>query len=218
MRKLSRQYQLPDLERTIADIEVNRRRYEGEALEIYNKVDLTFRYNFASYFQRLSPGKYELEVTLPFDVSSLKEVLSNLHPQRFSALKSSIIESLGLSLKDQEFAQSLSDTIYTYKSTKFDSWKMMPLFESTAYIINGDRFVTFDGRVFAFHARCEYLLASDLRTQRFALLAIFSSQGHLEAIKVELRGEEVILYKTGNVICTSKWCAGINAMAEDRWH
>lgn len=55
--------------------------------------------------------------------------------------------------------------------------------------------------MFAFHARCEYLLASDLRTQRFALLATFSPQGRLEAIKVELRGEEVILYKTGNVIC-----------------
>uniref|UniRef100_A0A8R1Y3W3 Vitellogenin domain-containing protein n=1 Tax=Onchocerca volvulus TaxID=6282 RepID=A0A8R1Y3W3_ONCVO len=248
MRKLSHQYQLPDLERTIADIEVNRRRYEGEALEIYNKIKnflldrvivsmlskttsaifdslddnqirqkwqeiinylrgkitgnelaKQFWRNYIPTYKRLSPGKYELEVTVPYSVSSLKEVLSNLHPQRFSALKSSIIESLGLSLKDQEFAQSLSDTIYTYKSTKFDPWKMMSPFKSTAYIINGDRFVTFDGRVFAFHARCEYLLASDLRTQRFALFAIFSSKGHLEAIKAELRGEEVILYKSGNV-------------------
>lgn len=54
--------------------------------------------------------------------------------------------------------------------------------------------------MFAFHARCEYLLASDLRTQRFALLAIFSTQGRLDAIKIELRGKEVIMHRNGNVI------------------
>ncbi|VDN86558.1 unnamed protein product, partial [Brugia pahangi] len=69
-----------------------------------------------------------------------------------------------------------------------------------AYIINGNRFVSFDGRVFAFHhARCEYLLASDLRTQRFALIAIFSSQGYLETIKIELRNDEILFHKSGNI-------------------
>ncbi|KAM3718740.1 putative apolipophorin protein [Dirofilaria immitis] len=248
MRKLSHRYQLLNLEQTIVDIEINRKRYEGEAFEIYNKIknffldkiivsalskvtsaifdsldDIQIRQkwkeiinylrgkitanemakrfwrNYIPTYKRLSPGRYELEVAVPYGVSSLNDVLSNLHPQRFLAFKSRVLESFGLLLKDQEFAQSLSDTIYTYKSAKFNPWKMISLFQSTAYIINGDRFVSFDGKVFAFHARCEYLLASDLRTQRFALLAVFSSQGHLEAIKTELRDEEVILYKTGNV-------------------
>ncbi|CAG9538789.1 unnamed protein product [Cercopithifilaria johnstoni] len=240
IRKLSYQYQLPELERTIVDIEVNRGRYEGEALKIYKKIkdflldkitvsilskvtnaifesldDIQIRQKWQEiidYFRgkitaneivkqfwrqyiptykRLSPGEYELQVTVPYGASSLGEILSILHPQYFIALKSAMIESLGLSLKDQEFMQSLSDTIYTYKSTKLNPWKMMSLHESIAYIIDGDRFISFDGRVFAFHARCEYLLASDLHTQRFALIAIFSSQGRLDSIKIELRGEEV---------------------------
>uniref|UniRef100_A0A0R3RL85 VWFD domain-containing protein n=1 Tax=Elaeophora elaphi TaxID=1147741 RepID=A0A0R3RL85_9BILA len=248
MRKLTRQYQLPELERTIVDIEMNRRRYQGDALEVYNKVknflinkiivstlskvtsaifdsldeiqirqkwqeiidylrgkltanEIAERFwrQYIPSYNRLSPGEYELQVTVPSGASSLEEAVSILHPQHFVALKSALIESFGLSVKDQEFAESLTDTIYTYKSTDLNPWKMISPHESIAYIIDGNRFISFDGKVFAFHARCEYLLASDLRTQRFALLAIFSSRGYLDAIKIELRGEEVILYKTGNV-------------------
>lgn len=38
MRKLTHQYRLPEIERTIADIEMNRRRYEDEVIKVYNKV------------------------------------------------------------------------------------------------------------------------------------------------------------------------------------
>uniref|UniRef100_A0A1I8EX74 VWFD domain-containing protein n=1 Tax=Wuchereria bancrofti TaxID=6293 RepID=A0A1I8EX74_WUCBA len=249
MQKFSRQYQLSELERAIVNIETNRRRYQDEAFEVYNKIknflldkiivstlsklttamfdsldDIQIRQkwqNIINYFRgkmtanemakqfwkyyipnykRLSPGHYELEVAVPYGASSLEEILNNLHPQHFIALKSALIESFGLSTKDQEFAQSLSDTIYTYKSIKLNPWKMLSLYESIAYVINGNRFVSFDGRVFAFHhARCEYLLASDLRTQRFALIAIFSSQGYLETIKIELRNDEILFHKSGNI-------------------
>ncbi|VDK88786.1 unnamed protein product, partial [Litomosoides sigmodontis] len=241
MRKISRRYQLAKLERTIADIEMNRGRYEGEALKVYAKIknflldkiiastlskvtsaifesldEIQVRQHWQqiiAYFRgkitaneiveklwkqyipvykRLSSGEYEVQVTVPYGVTSLSDALSIFHPQHFIALKSAIIESFGLSLKDQEIAQSLSHTIYTYKSRKLNPLKMITLHESIAYIIDGNRFITFDGRVFAFHARCEYLLASDLHTQRFALLAIFSTQGRLDAIKIELRGEEVV--------------------------
>ncbi|EJW70543.1 hypothetical protein WUBG_18550, partial [Wuchereria bancrofti] len=50
---------------------------------------------------RLSPGHYELEVAVPYGASSLEEILNNLHPQHFIALKSALIESFGLSTKDQ---------------------------------------------------------------------------------------------------------------------
>lgn len=53
MRKLSRKYQLPELERTIVDIEMNRRRYEGKALEVYNKVGYycySFIFSFINFF------------------------------------------------------------------------------------------------------------------------------------------------------------------------
>uniref|UniRef100_A0A915PUL0 Vitellogenin n=1 Tax=Setaria digitata TaxID=48799 RepID=A0A915PUL0_9BILA len=248
IRKLTRQYRLPELERTIADIEVNRKRYGNEVVKIYKKIkdllldkvivsaltkltttifdpldDIEIRQKwqeiinylrgqitakqmierfwkkYVPKYKHFGAGEYELEVSVPHGASSLKEVLSNLHPHRLLALKSTLIESFGLSPHDKELAESLSETIYMYKSTRFNPWKMISSFESIAYIIDGDRFITFDGRVFAFHARCEYLLSTDLRTQRFALLAIFSSHGRFEAIKAELRGEELILYKNGNV-------------------
>ncbi|VDM15409.1 unnamed protein product [Wuchereria bancrofti] len=38
MQKFSRQYQLSELERAIVNIETNRRRYQDEAFEVYNKI------------------------------------------------------------------------------------------------------------------------------------------------------------------------------------
>ncbi|VDN86547.1 unnamed protein product [Brugia pahangi] len=38
MQKFSRQYQLSELERAIVNIEINRRRYQDDAFEVYDKI------------------------------------------------------------------------------------------------------------------------------------------------------------------------------------
>lgn len=50
-RKLSRQYQLPEVERTVAGIETDRRSYEAKALEFYKKVLSFF---FFAFFLRIN--------------------------------------------------------------------------------------------------------------------------------------------------------------------
>ncbi|VDM98289.1 unnamed protein product [Thelazia callipaeda] len=148
--------------------------------------------------KRFPMGENEFEMVLPMDFTSLTDLFNALHPHNLLALHSSAMEFFGLGAH-HDLPESLMNTIYTYESTKFVLDKMLPPFESIAYVIGDNHFITFDGRVFTFKARCEYLLASDFRTQSFALLALFSSYGRVEAIKAELRQNEIILYRNGNV-------------------
>ncbi|VDK62311.1 unnamed protein product [Anisakis simplex] len=69
-----------------------------------------------------------------------------------------------------------------------------------AYVIAPDRFVTFDGRVFAFHSACEYLLATDLMHQQFSLIGSFKRERagtELDAIKVEIQKDQIVMHLNG---------------------
>ncbi|VDN34829.1 unnamed protein product [Gongylonema pulchrum] len=57
--------------------------------------------------KRVGPGEYEFEVTVPHGATSLKQLLSDLHPQRFLALKSAVAESLGLSEEEKVVARNM---------------------------------------------------------------------------------------------------------------
>ncbi|VDM33266.1 unnamed protein product [Toxocara canis] len=71
-----------------------------------------------------------------------------------------------------------------------------------AYVIAPDRFITFDGRVFAFHAPCDYLLATDFIDQQFALIGNFVPKHGgtaFDSIKAEIRGDIIVMHMDGRV-------------------
>uniref|UniRef100_A0A914ZTX6 Vitellogenin n=2 Tax=Parascaris TaxID=6254 RepID=A0A914ZTX6_PARUN len=253
-KKLSREYQMPEVERRLHHIDGNRREYEEKAIKIYNKVkdiildrlvvraltqitdavmehiagdafdvtevekrwhDImqymrgkvsaeTFLHNLYKKYipsaKRIGPGEYTMEVTIIYGASSLREVIENLHPDRFVALKSALMEKARSFTTYPEAYGFGFESIYTFRSAPDKD--LMPPFESIAYIVGPDRFITFDGRVFAFHAGCDYLLATDFLDQQFALIGTFANKhggAALESIKAEILGDEIVIHTDGRV-------------------
>ncbi|VDM49963.1 unnamed protein product [Toxocara canis] len=118
-KQLSRDYKMPEVERKLHEIEGNRQQYEAKAVQLYNKAkdilldklavnalaDLTAHIvehmtgeTFDDielekrWHDRLGPGEFEAEVTVPHGANSLREIIEDLHPSRFIALKSALAE------------------------------------------------------------------------------------------------------------------------------
>jgi len=161
-------------------------------------------------------GELELEIPLPGQASSLAQLADGFHPDNLVAVKNRMTEDFG-AVKDaigswvgsvpapenEEELRALTDnvlhTLHGYQATQFaKSWP----FKSHALLIGDEHYVTFDGRVFAFKADCDYLLAHDFVDERFTLHASYNKHGsalRLASLKLRAQGHEVTLSRGGAV-------------------
>lgn len=84
-----------------------------------------------------------------------------------------------------------------------NSFFILPILKAASilgvgYIIDNDKFITFDGRIFAFNAPCEYVLAVDLVDHQAEFVASFDAQG-LNVLKMEFRELPIFIYRDGKV-------------------
>ncbi|XP_015790080.1 uncharacterized protein LOC107366951 [Tetranychus urticae] len=113
-------------------------------------------------------GFYEAEIVSPVDIGTVK-----------STLRSS--------------QKSVSDINDSLNSLKASLWtELTPPFKSTAFLIGGQHFVTFDGRSFDLGTTdCSYLLARDFVNSNFSVIVRYHG-GNKKSFLITLGEEQVI--------------------------